>query len=29
MLTYPRFRFLIREHVLASATLEGRFGVSA
>jgi Raf kinase inhibitor-like YbhB/YbcL family protein len=26
-LTYPRFRFLIREHVLASATLEGRFGL--
>jgi phosphatidylethanolamine-binding protein (PEBP) family uncharacterized protein len=25
--TYPKFRFLIRGHVLAEATLVGRFGV--
>jgi Raf kinase inhibitor-like YbhB/YbcL family protein len=26
LLTYPRFRFMIRGHVLAEATLTGRFG---
>ena len=27
-LTYPKFRFLIREHVLAEATITGRYAVA-
>jgi Raf kinase inhibitor-like YbhB/YbcL family protein len=28
-LTYPRFRFMIREHILGQGTISGRYGIPA